>query len=116
MNINQETKGDSAIDAWISPDAQFSYIEFRNKEEAENSLVLSKVSIGGNKLRVSKAKAYAKYALDPALVKDDHSKSLIMSAKSNILFKDIDAKKGFSYDFNILFKVKGCLQFPHLAL
>ena len=94
MNINQQTKGDSAIDAWISPDAQFSYIEFRNKEEAENSLVLSKVSIGGNKLRVSKAKAYAKYALDPALVKDDHSKSLIMSAKSNILFKDIDAKKG----------------------
>ena len=99
MNINQDQSGDSALDAWISPDGHFSYVEFRNKEESENALVLSKVKIGGYQLRVSKAKAYAKILVDPSMVTDEFNKGLLMSARTNVLFKDIDINKGFYYFF-----------------
>ena len=94
MNINQEQQGDSALDAWISPDGHFSYVEFRDKEESERALCLSKVKIGGYQLRVSRAKAYAKILVDPSMVSDEFNKGLVMSARSNILFKDIDINKG----------------------
>ena len=101
MNVNQDQQGDSALDAWISPDGHFSYVEFRNKEECEMALCLSKVKIGGYQLRVSKAKAYAKILVDPSMVNDEYNKGLIMSARSNILFKDIDINKGIILFLNV---------------
>lgn len=94
MNVNQDEPGDSALDAWISPDGHFSYVEFRNKDESEQALCLAKVKVGGYQLRVSRAKAYAKILVDPSMVSDEFNKGLVMSARSNILFKDIDINKG----------------------
>lgn len=97
MKINQEQKGDSAVNAWISPDGHFSYVEFRNKEESESAMCLSKVKIGGYQLRVSQAKAYAKILVDPSMMNEEFNKGLVLSARSNVLFKDIDINKGRFY-------------------
>lgn len=72
---------------------QFAYVDFRNIDERNRALeALNNVSIAGKKLRVSKAQSYAKMLLDP-YQSDMSKKSLEMSAKAGIIFKDIDLKK-----------------------
>lgn len=72
---------------------QFAYVDFRNVDERNSALEsLNNVSIAGCKLRVSKAQSYAKMLLDPYQT-DRSRKSLELSDKSNIIFKDIDLKK-----------------------
>ena len=116
MKVNQEKKGDSAVDAWISPDGHFSYVEFRDKQESESALCLSKVKVGGYQLRVSKAKAYAKILVDPSMINDEYNKGLVMSARSNAIFKDIDINKSnTSYDIILLYKVTNNIIFIYIV-
>lgn len=47
MGINTEKPGDSIVQAWISPDGHYAFVDFRTPEECTAGFALSNVAIHG---------------------------------------------------------------------
>lgn len=58
LGIEGDGKIPPIVSAWISPDSQYSFIEFCSKELAQKGLELNNISISGKTLRVGKASKY----------------------------------------------------------
>jgi len=58
MGVNVDPPGNSIIGAWISPDNNYAFVDFRTPEEATNGFALNSVAIHGQTLKVGRPRSY----------------------------------------------------------
>lgn len=55
----QQGDGEPVIQAWVSNDGHYAFIEFRSVEEAKAAYALDNVNVLGQPLKVGRPKTYA---------------------------------------------------------